>query len=312
VITLSGAADRRSMIDFYDAGADDYLVKSNDGEVLRVRVLSQIRRRQRLEETRQLREELLRQDFAAAEQRALCVAAQERTAHAAELELQTQEMDAFTAAVAHDLGAALRGIDGFSLALLEDYGDVLDAAGKKYLAHIRNSTVHMARLIDDLRKLSTVARSEFLPGTIDLSAIAQLVAGQLRDLAPSRKVEFEIEPGLTASGDPALLRVALENLLGNAWKFTGRKDPARISFSAQIDGGQQVFVVRDNGVGFDRALAGKLFNVFTRLHSTKDFAGTGIGLATTLRVVRRHGGKIWADGELGKGAAFFFTLEARA
>jgi DNA-binding response OmpR family regulator len=312
VIMLTGSEDRRSMIAGYGAGADDFLTKSNDAEVLRARVLSQIRRKQGQEETRRIREELLRRELEAAEERAARQAAEERAAHAAELELKNQELEAFSYSVAHDLRAPLRGIDGFSLALLEDYGAVLDEAGKKYLAHIRNSTVHMARLIEDLLKLSKVTRSEFLPGEVDLSAIAQSVVGRLRDLSPDRKVEIEIEAGLTALGDPALLMIALENLLGNAWKFTAKQERPHISFRAETHGRSRVFVVRDNGAGFDMERVGRLFNVFTRLHSAQDFEGTGIGLATTLRVVRRHGGKIWAEGEVGKGAAFFFTLEAKA
>ena len=312
VIILTGSDDRRSMIDGYSAGADDYLTKSNDAEVLRARVLAQIRRKQGQEETRRIREEFLRRELEATEERAARQAAEDRAAHAAELELKNQELEAFSYSVAHDLRAPLRGIDGFSLALLEDYAGVLDEAGKGYLAHIRNSTAHMARLIDDLLKLSKVTRSEFLPGEVDLTAIAESVVGRLREFSPGRAVKIEIEQGLTASGDPALLMVALENLLGNAWKFTGKQDHPRISFRAETQGREQVFVVRDNGAGFDMARVGKLFNVFTRLHSAKDFEGTGIGLATALRVVRRHGGRIWAEGEVGQGAAFFFTLEAKA
>jgi signal transduction histidine kinase len=310
VIMLTGSEDRRSLLAGYGAGADDFLTKSNDGEVLRARVLSQIRRKQGQEETRRIREELLRRELEATEERAARKAAEERAAHSAELELKNQELEAFSYSVAHDLRAPLRGIDGFSLALLEDYDSVLDEAGKKYLAHIRNSTVHMARLIDDLLKLSKVTRSEFLPGEVDLTAIAQSAVGRLRDRSPDRKVEIEIQPGLTAAGDPALLMIALENLLGNAWKFTAKQERSHISFSAETQGRSRVFVVRDNGAGFDMGRVGRLFNVFTRLHSAQDFEGTGIGLATTLRVVRRHGGKIWAEGEVGKGAAFFFTLEA--
>ena len=311
VLMLTGTEDRRSMIEGYAAGADDYLNKSNDAEVLRARVLAQIRRKQGLDETRRIREELLRKELEAAEERAARQAAEERASHAAELELKNQELEAFSYSVAHDLRAPLRGIDGFSLALLEDYDALLDETGKGYLAHIRNSTVHMARLIDDLLKLSKVTRSEFLVCEVDLSAIAQSIADRLRDSSPERKVEVAIDPGVMAVGDPALLTVALENLLGNAWKFTGKRQDAHISFGREIQGRQRVFVVRDNGAGFDMARVGKLFNVFTRLHSAQDFEGTGIGLATVLRVVRRHGGKIWAEGEVGKGAAFFFTLEAK-
>jgi len=311
VLILTGTEDSGAMIKSYEAGADDYLLKSSDAEVLRARVLAQIRRKQGQDETRRIREELLRKELEAAGERAARQAAEERAAHAAELELKNQELEAFSYSVAHDLRAPLRGIDGFSLALLEDYESLLDETGKGYLNHIRDSTLHMARLIDDLLKLSKVTRSEFLVCEVDLSAIAQSVVDRLRDAHPGRKVEVLIEPGMTAMGDPALLMVALENLLGNAWKFTGKRSDARISFGRETRERQFVFVVRDNGAGFDGTRSGKLFNVFTRLHSAQDFEGTGIGLATVLRVVRRHGGKIWAEGEVGKGAAFFFTLEAK-
>lgn len=311
VLMLTGTEDRRSMIEGYGAGADDFLTKASDAEVLRARVLAQIRRKQGQEETRRIREELLRRELEAAEERAARQAAEERAAHAAELELKNQELEAFSYSVAHDLRAPLRGIDGFSLALLEDYEAALDETGKGYLTHIRNSTVHMGRLIDDLLKLARVTRSEFIRSEVDLSVIAQSVTDRLREFSPDREVTVEIEPRVMAAGDSALLTVALENLIGNAWKFTAKRENARISFGAENRGGQRVFAVRDNGAGFDMAHVGRLFNVFTRLHSAKEFEGTGIGLATVLRVVRRHGGKIWAEGEAGKGASFFFTLEAK-
>ena len=311
VVMLTGDEDRRAMIEGYGAGADDYLTKSSDAEVLRARVLAQIRRKQGQEETRHIREALLRRELEAAEERAAREVAEARTAHAAELELKNQELEAFSYTVAHDLRAPLRSIDGFSLALQEDCLDHIDEAGQGYLTHIRTAASHMARLIDDLLRLSRVTRSEFQRIEVDLSAAAGAVIARLRTANPNRAVDVEIAPGMAVSGDPVLLTVALENLLGNAWKFTAKRDGARIEFYCETRGRERVFVVRDNGAGFDMAFAGKLFNVFTRLHSNQEFEGTGIGLATVLRVIRRHGGRVWAEGKVGEGAAFFFTLEAR-
>jgi DNA-binding response OmpR family regulator len=311
VVMLTAVEDRKAMIEALSAGADDYLSKSGDADALRARVMAQIRRKQLQDETRRIREELLRKEIEAAEERAARETAEAKAAMAEELELKNQELEAFSYSVAHDLRAPLRAIDGFGLALLEDYEAVLDEAGKEFLARIRDSTAHMAHLIDDLLKLSKVTRSEFVGREVDMSAIARSCLARLQEADPDRQVELAIPDGLWASGDAALLQVALDNLLGNAWKFTRKTGGARIELASEIQGGQRVFVVRDNGAGFDMAQAGKLFNVFTRLHAAHDFEGTGIGLATVLRVVRRHGGRIWAEGKVGHGAAFYFTLEAK-
>jgi len=311
VMMLTAVEDRQAMIEALSAGADDYLVKTGDPDSLRARVMAQIRRKQQQEKTRHIREELLRREIEAAEERAARETAEAKAAMATELELKNQELEAFSYSVAHDLRAPLRGIDGFSLALIEDYADLLDAPGREFLDRIRESTAHMSRLIDDLLALSRVTRGEFTRREVDLSAIAGAVIGRLRLADPDRRIVVEIADAMWASGDPALLEVALENLLGNAWKFTRKTENARISLAPELIDRQQVFVVRDNGAGFDMAQAGKLFNVFTRLHSAREFEGTGIGLATVLRVVRRHGGRIWAESNPGAGAAFFFTLEAK-
>jgi light-regulated signal transduction histidine kinase (bacteriophytochrome) len=230
------------------------------------------------------------------------------------LELQNvnQELEAFSYSVAHDLRAPLRSIDGFGQALLEDYGDRLDADGKKYLANVRESAQRMALLIDDLLKLSRVVRSEFRRDPVDLARLATSVLSQLEKTAPERMVEQVIGDALIASGDAALLRVLLENLLGNAWKFTAKRPAARIELGARDEEGRRVFFVRDNGAGFDMKYADKLFAAFQRLHTSAEFEGTGIGLAIVQRIVRRHGGRVWAEGELGRGATFFFTLDEEA
>ena len=224
-------------------------------------------------------------------------------------ETANHELEAFSYSVAHDLRAPLRSIDGFSQALLEDCADRLDSDGKRYLQNVRGSAQQMGNLIDDLLNLSRVTRSELRREPLDLSGLAHAVLARLRDSQPGRQVDASIQEGLTANADPRLLDIVLTNLLGNAWKFTRKREAARIEFAVKTDGPAPVYFVRDNGAGFDEAYAGKLFGVFQRLHSAHEFEGTGIGLATAQRIVRRHGGRIWAEGKAGAGATFYFTLE---
>ncbi|MEW5747717.1 MAG: PAS domain S-box protein [Candidatus Thermoplasmatota archaeon] len=228
-----------------------------------------------------------------------------------ELVRTNQELDSFSYSVSHDLRAPLRVADGFSLAVLEDYGDKLDPAAKDYLTRIRGACQRMGVLIDDILILSRVARSEMKCEDISLSAIARSVASDLKRTNPDREVLFEIEDGLHAHADPRLIRIALDNLIGNAWKFTSKKPSAKIQFGTEPEGDEDVFYVRDNGAGFDMAYSEKLFLPFQRLHSTEDFPGTGIGLATAQRILARHGGRIWAEGVAGEGAVFRFTLSGR-
>jgi len=223
-------------------------------------------------------------------------------------EFANRELESFSYSVAHDLRAPLRSIDGFSQALLEDYAGVLDAEGKKYLAFVRESAQQMAQLIDDLLGLSRVTRTELHREDVDLSVLAYASIARLRRHHPERVVDVVIEEGLTNHGDPRLLAVVFDNLLGNAWKFTSKRDDARIEFRREPGDGPPVYVVRDNGAGFDMGFASKLFGVFQRLHPASEFEGTGIGLATVRRVVSRHGGRIWADASVGRGASFRFTL----
>ena len=229
----------------------------------------------------------------------------------AELETANRELEAFAYSVSHDLRAPLRGIDGWSLALMEDYcGECerLDGKGRKYLERVRSETQRMGHLIDDLLQLSRITRAEMHRDSVDLSAAVESVAARLRDTHPRRCLEFAIRPGLTAFGDARLLEIALTNLLDNAVKFTGPRAHARIEFDTVACEGKTAFVVRDNGVGFDMAYASTLFGAFQRLHSDSEFSGTGIGLATVQRVVQRHGGRIWAEAAPDRGAAFYFTL----
>jgi PAS domain S-box-containing protein len=230
----------------------------------------------------------------------------ERTA---QLESANRELESFSYSVSHDLRAPLRSIDGFSQALLEDYRDILDSQAQDFLQRIRGATQRMAELIDALLSLSRVTRAELLRGRVDLSALAQAVATELCRQEPQRQVDFVIADNLEAEGDARLLQVMLENLLGNAWKFTAKCAQPRIAFGAQKQpDGSTAFFVRDNGAGFDMAYAGKLFGAFQRLHRITEFTGTGIGLATVQRIIHRHGGQVWAEGEIGHGATFYFSL----
>lgn len=230
---------------------------------------------------------------------------------AAELAASNRELEAFAYSVSHDLRAPLRAIDGFGQALLEDHGDALDDDGRECLHRVRAASQRMGRLIEDLLQLSRITRQDMRRERVSLTDLARRQADELRSIHPRRAIRFEIPDGLEAEGDPALLEVLLANLLGNAVKFTAPRDEAVISLSRERRDGVDVFSVRDNGVGFDPAYAHKLFGAFQRLHDV-EFPGTGIGLATVQRVVRRHGGEVWAESAVDDGATFFFTLAAPA
>jgi light-regulated signal transduction histidine kinase (bacteriophytochrome) len=257
---------------------------------------------------RSAREALLRKELEAAEARAERDIAQARARMVDELESKNKELEAFSYSVSHDLRAPLRSIDGFSRALLEDYADKLDATGTRHLTRVRAAAQRMGELIDDLLNLSRVGRAQLRRARVDLSDLAQHVMLQLAQRHPERVVETEVHPDLHASADAQLLRVALENLLGNAWKFTARAPQPRVVFGADVQDGAVVYYVRDNGAGFDMTYAAKLFTPFQRLHSEAEFPGTGIGLATVRRIVDRHGGRVWAEGQTGVGATIRFTV----
>ena len=241
--------------------------------------------------------------------RALAAELEDRVAQRTmELKVANRELESFAYSVSHDLRTPLRALDGFSQAVIEDYADRLDDTGRDYLQRIRRGSQRMGDLIDALLDLSRVSRGELQQERVDLSAMAAEIAASLRERAPERKVSIAIEPGLVAQGDPRLLRALLQNLLANAWKFTGRSRDARIEFARHADNGRSCFFVRDNGAGFDMTFASKLFGAFQRLHDAKEFEGTGVGLATAQRIVHRHGGEIWAEGAPQKGASFYFTL----
>lgn len=227
----------------------------------------------------------------------------------AQLEATNHELETFSYSVSHDLRAPLRSIDGFSQALLEDYAERLDREGVDYLQRIRGATKRMAELIDALLALSRVTRAELQRDAVDLSSTARAVAAELQEQAPERQVDWIIADGLVANGDARLLRVVLENLLGNAWKFTAKTPAPRIEFGRlSLADGSSAFFVSDNGAGFDMTYADKLFGAFQRLHRVGEFQGTGIGLATVQRIIHRHGGRVWAQGSVDEGATFYFTL----
>ncbi|HEY5948830.1 MAG TPA: ATP-binding protein [Kofleriaceae bacterium] len=223
-------------------------------------------------------------------------------------EAANRELEAFSYSVAHDLRAPLRGVDGFAQALIEDYKDKLDANGMRYLERIRAAAQRMASLIDDLLNLSRVTRADFKREPVDLTRVAKAALANLQRNEPARSIEVTIAEGMQALGDARLLAIVFDNLLGNAWKFTGKTAAPRIEVGMQTAGNERVYFVRDNGAGFDETYRDKLFGVFQRLHSVSDFPGTGIGLATVLRIIERHGGRVWAEGAVGQGATFYFTL----
>jgi signal transduction histidine kinase len=253
-----------------------------------------------------------RQDQRQAREQAFAELERLVTQRTADLTAANHELAAFAYSVSHDLRAPLRAIDAFSQALLEDFGQVLDGEGSDYLRRICANATRMSQLIDDLLKLSRLTRAEIHCEPIDLSAVARSIASDLQRAAPERSVTFAIEPDVMASGDPRLLRVLLENLLGNAWKYTSRHASAHIEFGRAYAQGEVTYFVRDDGAGFDPAYADRLFRPFQRLHTADEFEGAGVGLATVQRVVRRHGGRIWAEAAPEHGATFFFTLGTAA
>jgi len=229
-----------------------------------------------------------------------------------DLAAANKELEAFSYSVSHDLRAPLRAIDGFSKALLGNYNEVLDERGRHYLERVRAGTQRMSELIDDLLGLARVSRRELVRRQVSLSEIAGRVAAELSRREPSRQVRVDVQQDLVAEADPHLLTIVFENLMGNAWKFTSKKDEPSVEVGEWKNGPAPAFFVRDNGAGFDMAYADKLFGAFQRLHADADFEGTGIGLVTVQRIVGRHGGRIWAEGEVDKGATFYFTLEREA
>lgn len=283
IFVTAGSSNDTEIIRGYAVGAVDYVLKPLVPAILRSKVAVFVELAKNAE--------LLR-------------AARDSTERA------NKELEAFSAAVSHDLRAPLRSIDGFSQILLEEHADRLDETGQGYLRRIRASTGRMAELIDDLLELSRVTRSELVREPLDVTGMANDLLAQLQSAETSRAVELRVESGLLAEGDRSLMRVVLSNLLANAWKFTGKRARGSIEVGAMPGAGVRTFFVRDDGAGFDMCHAKRLFEPFQRLHSIADFEGTGVGLATAQRIVERHGGRIWAEGKVGAGATFYFTLTA--
>ncbi len=286
----------------YAVGAVDYLVKPVVPEFVRSKVAvfvelarkSELLRRQArlLQESEQEAREL----------------ADARAELVRDLEHKNRELESFSYAVSHDLRAPLRRIESFSRAVQESQGERLDPDGRRFLDRVREASQQMSRLIDDVLYLSRVTRTELREHEVDLSGLASLLLERMREAEPGRAVEARVRPGITVTGDGQLLRIALENLLENAWKFTGREPAARIEFGMTQVAGAPTYFVRDNGAGFDMAYADRLFGPFQRLHLASEFPGTGIGLATVQRIIHRHGGRVWAEGTPGQGATFHFTI----
>ena len=271
--------------------AHDELQRTN-AELMQLTLDLEDRVAQRTEEIRRLNEELERR-------------VEERTA---ELAAVNKELESFSYSVSHDLRAPLRAIDGFSKALLDDYAGKLDEHACHYLGRVRTGSQKMSGLIDDLLDLSRITRIALRKESINLTELGRSVVADLQNREPSRKVTVKIADGLTASGDPRLITIVLVNLLGNAWKYTGKRQQAQVAFGHENKGSETVFYVRDNGAGFDMAYVDKLFAPFQRLHQDSEFEGTGIGLATVQRIISRHGGRIWAEAAVDEGATFYFTL----
>lgn len=308
LIMHTALEEQGAMIEGINAGADDFVAKSSDLEVLRARVRAQLRRKQFEDENRSIREQLLQKELEVAVAHSARELAETRAAFVGELERKNKELEAFSYSVSHDLRAPLRSIDGFSQLLLQDYAAQLDTKARDYLRRVCAAARRMGDLTDDLLSLSRVAGAELTRHSVDLSGIVREILQELKRKDPHRQVEFQVAKSLPAQADSRLMRVALDNLIGNAWKFTAKISGARVEIGAEQKEAGPVFFIRDNGAGFDMSYAENLFRPFQRLHTEAEFPGTGIGLATVHRIIDRHGGRIWAEGEVGKGATFYFTI----
>jgi len=310
LLMLTAIEGPEAVIEGINSGADDYVSKSSDFTVLKARVRAQLRRKQFEDEYRGIREELLHKELEATQAGAAREIAEARAAMVDELERKNRELEAFTYSVSHDLRAPLRTIRGFTQALLDDFGAQLPSGACDHAARVQRAALRMSALIDALLELCRTTRAELHREAFDLSALACSVAGELAEAGNGRHVELSVEDALTAHGDAALIRVALNNLLGNAWKFTAKTAHAKIEVGALQRPGGPVYFVHDNGAGFDSTRAKRLFEPFERMHAATEFPGAGIGLATVRRIIERHRGKVWAESAVGQGATFFFTLDA--
>ncbi|MBI5607214.1 MAG: response regulator [Deltaproteobacteria bacterium] len=288
----------------YQTGGVDYIFKPYDPNILKAKVAAFVKMYKVSQDVKTQADQLL------ALNQALQEKIEEITRLNRDLEMTNKELETFSYSVSHDLRAPLRGLDGFATLLREEFADKLDENGRRYLLNIERAAERMNLLIEDLLKLSRITRMGLRQEEIDLSELAVTVSKEIQSNQPERAVEWVIQQGIKVTGDHHLLRIVLENLFGNAWKFTGKNPKALIEVgSIKTQEGKAAFFIRDNGAGFNMSQAGKLFTPFQRLHGLNEFEGTGIGLATVARIIRRHGGEVWAEGEEGKGATFYFTLQ---
>lgn len=304
IIFLTAAdRDAQMAVRGYAVGAVDYLIKPVVPEFVRSKVSVFV-------ELARKNAELVRQAerLRASEEAALELTVTQK-ALIRDLEHKNHELESFSYAVSHDLRAPLRRVEGFARAL-EETGEVSSSLGTRFLGNIRTSIIQMGQLIDDVIHLARVTSTELREQDVDLSAVARVALDQMKQADPERTVATMIRPGMIVRGDGRLLRIALENLLQNAWKFTGKRPDAMIEVGSRQQDGERTYYVQDNGVGFDMEFAGRLFGPFQRLHRSEEFPGTGIGLATVRRVIHRHGGRVWAEAKPGEGARFSFTLKA--
>jgi two-component system NtrC family sensor kinase len=317
LIILTASEQRDAVLEGLSAGADDFVSKSSGFDVLSARIQAQIRRKQIEDEQRKVRDQLLRSELDAAEARAAKSLAEARAAMAEELARANEdlgqanrELEAFSYSVSHDLRAPLRTISAFTYAIIEDFGDHIDNKARDHIRRVLAATSRMSDLIDALLELSRISRAPIGRHRVDLSLLSAIVLEELARRDPTRAVSLDITPGMLIEADARLMRILLDNLLGNAWKFTTRVEQAHIAVGCEPEpsDGDAVFFVRDNGAGFDMSQADRLFTPFQRLHNDAEFTGTGIGLATVQRIVERHGGKIWAEGSIGSGAKISFTI----
>jgi two-component system, NtrC family, sensor kinase len=308
LVILTAVEESQALVEGINAGADDYVPKSSDFGVLKARVRAQLRRKQFEDENHSIHEQLLQKELEVAQAKASQEIAEARASLIDELERKNRELEAFTYSVSHDLRAPVRALHGFSQVILEDFLDQLPQKVQEYLRKIQEAAIRMGNLVEALLQLSRLDQAQLNRELIDISQLGRAIAGELEQSEPERQVDLLIEDGLVTEADQHLTRAVLNNLLGNAWKFTRKEPHARIEIGAAAKEAVVTYFVRDNGAGFDMAYADKLFAPFQRMHKATDFPGTGIGLATVRRIVERHGGRVWAESKVGQGATFWFTL----
>lgn len=311
LLILTAHEGQEEMLQGFSAGADDFISKSSEIDVLKARLRAQLRRKQFEDDNRRIREELIKREAEASEAKTNRELAEMRAVLVKELERSHKELETFSYSVSHDLRAPLRSVIGFSKALLEDYEKVVDDEGKKYLRKIMDSAHRMEELITGLLDFSRLSQQKVHSESVNLTEEVKMLIEELKSTQSTREIDCVIRENLVVQGDSTLLRVVLQNLLANAWKFTSKTKNPRIEFGVLGADQTPVYFVKDNGSGFNMKEVDKLFNAFQRLHEQSEFPGSGIGLATVQRIIQRHGGRVWAEGAVGEGATFYFTLQEK-